>query len=134
MSSADRLEGSSQRAARQRMGPLPWTLRAAIAVVSVEALAECVAVAGRDELTPGFRAALALCVTLKVLFAWRVGHRSPGAALGLLMLEGTTIVAAFGAVEASGAVRLALGATAASVMVLLLSSLHTFPAPDLPKG
>ena len=114
--------------------PLPLTLRAAAALVSVEALAESLAVSGRDELTPGLRAGLVLCLALKWLFAWLVLRRSAGAALGLLLLEGTTIVAALGAVESSGGVRLAIGLTAASVVALVASSLHAFPPPTLPKA
>jgi hypothetical protein len=111
----------------------PWTLRAAAGVVSIEALAESMAVVGRTTLTPGLRSGLVLCVALKWLFAWRVLHLSAGAALGLLMLEGTSVVAAFGAVETDGLVRLALGGTALTVIGLLLASLHAFPSPALPK-
>ena len=112
---------------------LPWTLRAAAGLVSVEALVESASVVGRSNLTPGLRGLLVLCISLKWLFAWRVLHLSPGAALGLLLLEGTTIVAAFGAVGADGLVRLALGGTALAVIGLLATSLHAFPAPALPK-
>lgn len=112
----------------------PWSLRAAAGLVSVEALAECLAVVGRTALTPGLRALLVLCLGLKWVFAWRVLRLSAGAALGLLLLEGTTIVAAFGAVDADGLVRLALGATALAVVALLAASLHAFPPPVLPKS
>lgn len=113
---------------------LPLTLHAAAGLVSVEALVEAIAVSGRDELTAGLRAGLVLCISLKWLFAWLLLRRSAGAALGLLMLEGTTVVAAFGAVEASTAVRLALGVTAATVIALIGASLHAFPPPTLPKA
>ena len=113
---------------------LPWTLRAAVGLVTVEAVAEGVGVAGRTELTAGLRTGLVLCVGLKVLFAWRAAHLSPGAVLGLLMLEGTTVVAALGATEADPAVRLALAGVALVVLALLSSSLHAFPSPTLPKG
>ena len=134
MPSADPLAGPSRSLPGGPLSPLPWTLRAAAGLVSVEALAESVGVSGRTELTPGLRVGLILCLALKWLFAWRVLHRSAGAALGLLMLEGTTIVAAFGAVETDGLIRLALGATAATVLVLVSTSLHAFPPPTLPKG
>lgn len=111
----------------------PWTLRAAATLVSLEALVESVAVAGRTNLTPGLRSLLVLCIALKWLFAWRVLHLSAGAALGLLMLEGTTVVAALGAVELDGLARLALGGTSLAVIVSLLASLHAFPSPALPK-
>ena len=113
---------------------LPWTLRAAVGLVSIEALAEGVAVAGRGTLTPGLRVALVSCLALKWVFAWRVLHLSPGATLGLLLLEGTTVVAAMGAVDSSALARVGLGATAMTVIALLLASLHAFPTPTLPKG
>lgn len=113
---------------------LPWTLRAAVAVVSAEALVEAVAVVGRTSLTPGLRVGLVACLALKWLFAWRLLHLSAGAALGLLLLEGTTLVAAFGAVDADPLVRLALGTSSFAVIALLFASLHAFPAPTLPKG
>lgn len=112
---------------------VPWTLRAAAAVVSVEALVEALAVAGRTTLTAGLRFGLILCLALKWIFAWRILRRSPGAALGLLMLEGTTVVAALGAVESGPAARLALGGSALAAIVLLLSSLHAFPPPTVPR-
>jgi hypothetical protein len=112
----------------------PWTLSAAASVVSLEALVEAVAVAGRSSLTPGLRTGLVLCLALKWLFAWRVLHLSAGAALGLLLLEGTTVVAALGAVVSSGVVRLALAAPAVAVLWLLFASLHAFPSPALPKA
>ena len=113
---------------------VPWTLRAAAGLVSIEAAGEAIGVAGRSELTPGLRVGLVLCVSLKWLFAWRVLRLSAGAMLGLLMLEGTTVVAALGATEAPGEVRVALAGVALVVLVLLSSSLHACPAPTLPKG
>lgn len=109
----------------------PWTLRAAASLVSVEALVECVAVVGRTNLTPGLRAMLVVSLALKWLFAWRALRLSAGAALGLLLLEGTTVVAALGAVDTDALVRAALGATALSVIALVAASLHAFPSPDL---
>lgn len=114
--------------------PVPWTLRAAVSLVSVEALVECVGVSTRSDLTAGLRGALIGCLALKWLFAWRASHLSPGATLGLLLLEGTTVVAAFGATDLAGGARLALGGTATAVMGLVLASLHAFPSPSLPKG
>ena len=111
---------------------LPWTLRAAAGLVSAEALVEAVYVSGRDALTGGLRAALVLCVALKWVTAWRVLRRKPGAALALLLLEGTTVLAALGAVDASAPVRVALAAVALTVMGLLLASLHAFPSAPLP--
>jgi hypothetical protein len=102
--------------------------------VAVEALVEAVVVAGRSELTSGLRVGLVLCIGLKWAFGWRVLRLSPGAMLGLLLLQGTTVVAAFGAVEAAAAARLALGGVALASIVLLSSSLHAFPSPTLPKA
>jgi len=116
------------------LAPLPWTLRAAAGLVSIEALVEGLVVSARGELTPGLRVGLVACIGLKWLFAWRALRRSAGAALGLLMLEGTTVVAALGAVEADPGARLALGVTAGAVIALLAASLHAFPPPELPKG
>jgi hypothetical protein len=113
---------------------VPWTLWAAVGVVFAEAAVEAVVVAARTELTPGLRVGLVLCLALKWLFAWRVTHLSAGPMLGLLMLEGTTVVAAFGATTAPPLARLALGAVALVTMGLLSSSLHAFPSPTLPKG
>jgi hypothetical protein len=112
---------------------LPWTLRAAVALVSLEAAVEAVLVAGRTELTPGLRTFLVLCISLKWVFAWRVLHLSAGAMLGLLLLEGTTLVAAV-ASDATTVPRLALAAVALTVLGLLSSSLHAFPSPTLPKA
>ncbi len=134
MSGVDHLSGPGSARGGAAASALPWTLRAAAGLVSVEALVEAVVVAGRSELTPGLRTGLVATIAVKWLFAWRLLHRSAGAALGLLMLEGTTIVAALGAVEASAAVRLALGLTAAAVIVVLSASLHAFPSAALPKG
>ncbi len=112
---------------------LPWTLRAAAGLVSVEALVESVAVVGRTALTPGLRVLLVLCLSLKWLFAWGALRLSAGAAMGLLLLEGTTIVAALGAVSSGAGIRVALGVTAGTVIALLAASLHAFPGPELPK-
>jgi hypothetical protein len=133
---------AARRWARARLGSMadpidppgarPWTLRAAVALVSAEALVEAVAVAGRSSLTPGLRAVLVVCIGLKWVFAWRVLHLSAGATLGLLLLEGTTVVAALGATDSPTVVRIALAVTAAAVVGLVLASLHAFPSPALP--
>ena len=114
--------------------PLPWTLRAATALVTVEALVEAVAVSGRGELTPGLRVMLVAFLGLKWLFAWRARLLRPGAAMGLLLLEGTTVVAAVGATEAHPLARLGLAASALAVLTLLAASLHAFPSAPLPRS
>lgn len=111
----------------------PWTLTAAAGLVSAEALVESLAVASRTNLTVGLRTVLVLCVGLKWLLAWRVVHLSAGAALGLLLLEGTTVVAALGAVDSHPLTRVGLGGTALVVIALLMASLHAFPSPAPPK-
>lgn len=113
---------------------VPWTLRAAAGLVSIEALVQALVVAGRSELTTGLRVGLILCIALKWVFAWRVLQLSAGAMLGLLLLEGTTVIAALGATSSSGGARLALAGVALTVIGLLSSSLHAFPSPTLPKG
>jgi hypothetical protein len=104
-----------------------------VVLVLLQTTVEIVAVAGRDELVPGLRVMLISCLALQMTFAWRVRRLRAGPALGLLLLEGTTVVAAFGAVELAGPARLALGATAIIVMTLVCLSLHAFPEPVLPR-
>jgi hypothetical protein len=112
---------------------LPITLPVAAGVVAIEALLETLFVSGREELTPGLRGMLILCLGLKWLFAWLLVRRSAGAALGLLLLELTTVVAAFGAVDQPTPARLALGLVATCVIALVAASLHAFPPPTLPR-
>jgi hypothetical protein len=111
----------------------PWTLRAAAAIVSVEALIECIEVSRREELTAGLRFLLISCLALKWLFAWRVLGLRAGPMLGLLLLEGTTILAAVAATETSDGARLAAAGTALVVLVLLVASIPAVPSPTLPK-
>jgi len=111
---------------------LPWTLRAAAGLVAVEALAEVLHVAGRDGLTGGLRTVLVACVALKWVAGARVLRLKPGAALALLLLEGTTVVAALGATDVAAGARLAVAAAAVAVIALVLASLHAFPSPALP--
>lgn len=113
---------------------VPRTLRIAAALASVQALVECIAVAGRAGLTVGLRVLLVACIGLTWLLAWRLVRLSAGAALGLLLLEGTTLLAALGAVDSGVGVRLALGATALAVAILIFASLHAFPSPTLPTA
>jgi hypothetical protein len=112
---------------------LPWTLRAATAVVAVEAVVEAIAIGGRSELTAGLRIMLLGFLSLKWLFAWRARRLSPGAAMGLLLLEGTTVVAAIGATDAHPLARVALAAAGLAALVLLAASLHAFPSATLPR-
>jgi hypothetical protein len=123
----------SDRTPSAQEAGLPITLPLAAGIVSVETLVEAVAISTRVELTAGLRFFLILSLSLKWLFAWRVLHRSAGAALGLMLLEGTTIVSAFGAVELALPVRVALGITALVAIALVAASLSAFPPPTLPR-
>ncbi len=111
---------------------VPGTLRAAAAVISIEAVVEAVVIAHREDLTPGLRVILLLFLSLKWVFAWRAQKLRAGPALGLFLLEGTTAVASLG-LHAPVPARLALGATAVLACGLLAASLHAFPTPELPK-
>jgi hypothetical protein len=112
---------------------VPGTLRAAAALISVEAVVEAVAIAHREDLTPGLRVMLLLFLSLKWLFSWRVLKLRAGPALGLFLLEGTSAVAALGAEHAAPAARLALAAAAVLACGLLAASLHAFPTPNPPR-
>lgn len=112
---------------------VPGTLRAAAGLVAAEALVEAVVVARRDELTVGLRVMLLAFVSLKWVFAARVVRLRAGAALGLFLIEGTSVVAALGATDAPGLARVALAVTALAAIVLLAASLHAFPEPPLPR-
>jgi hypothetical protein len=111
---------------------VPNALRLAAAVVSAEAIVEAVVISRREELTPGLRVMLLLFLSLKWVFAVGVLRLRSGAALGLFLLEGTSVVAALGAVGAPAAARVALAASALVTIVLVASSLHAFPEAPLP--
>ena len=113
------------------MDALP-RLRAAAALVSVEAVVEAAVIVSRDELAPGFRLFGFLALTIKVFWAFGVTRLRPGAALGLLMIEGLSAIAALGAVDAPLLGRVAIAATAIVSMALVASSLHAFPEAPLP--
>ncbi len=112
---------------------VPATLRAAAGLIAAEALVEAVVIARRHELTPGLRAMLIGFLSLKWIFGWRVQRLRAGPALGLFLLEGTSAVAALGAVGAPLLARLALAGSAVLACGLLASSLYAFPTPPLPK-
>lgn len=110
----------------------PTTLRLAAAVVAVEAVVEAVVIARRDELTPGLRVMLLAFLSLKWVFAAGALRLKAGPALGLFLLEGTSVLAALGATDAPASARLALAGAAVAAIVLLARSLHAFPEPPLP--
>jgi hypothetical protein len=112
---------------------VPATLRAAAGLVAAEALVEAVVIVRRDELTAGLRVMLLGFLSFKWLFAAGVLRLRAGSALGLFLLEGTSVVAAAGATDAHPGARAALAATALAAIVLLAASLHAFPEPPLPR-
>jgi hypothetical protein len=111
---------------------IPSTLRAAAALIGVEALVEAVVIARRSELVPGFRVCLLLVLSLKVLWAIGALRLRAGAALGLFMIEGVSALAALGATDAALGARLALAAAATTAIALVAASLHAFPDAPLP--
>lgn len=105
-------------------------LRLATALAAIEATGLVVSVLARDG---GRRPLLALALALKYPLCALARRRSPGAFLGLLLWE---LVGGFVALTAPGvplAARLAVGAVAASVLVLLARSAKLFPSPRLPE-
>jgi hypothetical protein len=112
---------------------IPATLRAAAALIAVEAAVEAIVIAHRSDLTPGFRVMLIAFLSLKWVFAVGALRLRPGPVLGLFLLEGTSAVAALGAVHAPPLARLALAGSAVVACTLLGRSLHAFPSPDIPR-
>ncbi|HJR24010.1 MAG TPA: hypothetical protein VJ804_00945 [Acidimicrobiales bacterium] len=112
--------------------PTPVRLRVAAGLVAVETVVEAGIIAGREELTPGLRVMIILFLSTKWIFAARVLKLRAGPALGLFLLEGTTLLFLLGARDTNGAVRIALAVAALSAIVLLAGSLHAFPPVPLP--
>ncbi len=111
---------------------VPWTLHAAFWLVLVESLAEGAFVIGRDDWGNLGKALILLAFVAKVGFAQLARRLSAGGALGLLVFELVGILVAIGAEWAMG-LRLLLVATVVAVYALVLSSLHAFPTPELPR-
>ena len=105
-------------------------LRVLVALTAALAAAEVVHVAGRDELVPGFRVGLAVVVAAQLPLAVLTARRVAAAALGLFVYQATTVLAAVAG--GFGELRPALAAGAALGAVLLATSLHAFPSPNLP--
>lgn len=112
--------------------PTPVRLRVAAGLVAVEAVVEAGIIAGREELTPGLRAMIILFLSTKWIFAARVVKLRAGPALGLFLLEGTTLLFLLGASDTDALVRIALAGAALAAIVLLAGSLHAFPPAPLP--
>ncbi len=110
----------------------PATLRAAAVLVALEAIPEAVVIARREDLVPGFRVCLILVLALKWVWVLGALKLRPASVMGLFLLEGMSALAALGATHAPMAARLALAASALAAIVLLASSLHAFPEPELP--
>ena len=113
--------------------PTPVRLRVAAGLVAAEAVVEAGIIAGREELTPGLRVLIILFLSTKWVFAARVLKLRAGPALGLFLLEGTTLLFLLGASDTNAIVRLALAASALAAIVLLAGSLHAFPPAPLPR-
>jgi hypothetical protein len=87
---------------------------------------------GRDDWGSVGKALILLAFVAKVGFAQLARRLSAGGALGLLVFELVGILVALGADWAVG-LRLLLVANVVAVYVLVLSSLHAFPTPELPR-
>lgn len=109
----------------------PVALTVALVLVVLQSLAEAAFVVGRDDYGPGGKALVIAAIGTKVLFAAWARRLSAGGALGLLTFEFVGILVALGATWSS-VLRIALVACVVAVYALVLSSLHAFPAPELP--
>lgn len=107
-------------------------LRVAAWIVAAEFALESAHVIGRDQFGPGGRALLVLALGTKVVFAVLAVRRSAAGVLGLLVFEAMGLLVALGA-DWSMSIRLALVATVAVVTTLVVTSLESFPAPELPR-
>lgn len=111
---------------------VPWTLHAAFWLVVAESVVEGAFVVGRDDWGAIGKGLILLSFVAKVGFAQLARRLSAGGVLGLLVFEWMGILVAIGA-EWSMALRLLLVATVLAVNALVLSSLHAFPTPELPR-
>lgn len=113
--------------------PTPVRLRVAAGLVAVEAVVETGIIVARDEFTPGLRVLMILFLSTKWIFAARVLRLRAGSALGLFLLEGTSLLFTLGATDVPAVVRLGVAAAALAAIVLLASSLYAFPPAPLPR-
>jgi hypothetical protein len=115
-----------------RHAAVPWALHAAFWLVLLESSVQAAFVVGRDDWGSVGKAMILLAFVAKVGFAQLARRLSAGGALGLLVFELVGILVALGADWAVG-LRLLLVANVVAVYVLVLSSLHAFPTPELPR-
>ncbi len=109
----------------------PVALTVVVVIVAVETAFEVAFVFGRDDYGPGGKVLIAMVFGIKILLALSARRLRAGGALGLLLFELVGILVAIGA-GWSLALRLGLVACVVAVYVLVLSSLHAFPSPELP--
>lgn len=108
----------------------PAALTVAFVIVLVETIAEVAFVLARDDYGPGGKALVGGLLATKILLAASARRLNAGGALGLLLFELVGILVAIGA-EWSALLRLSLVGCVIAVYVLVLSSLHAFPAPEI---
>lgn len=115
-----------------RTPAVPWTLHAAFWVVLAESVVEGAFVVGRDDWGALGKVLVLFAFVAKVAFAHLARRLSAGGALGLLVFELVGILVAIAA-DWTMSLRLLLVATVVAVYALVLSSLHAFPTPELPR-
>jgi hypothetical protein len=108
----------------------PTALTVVLVLVVIETTAEIAFVFARDDYGPGGKAFIALLLALKIVLAASARRLRAGGALGLLVFELVGILVAIGAAWSLG-LRFALVACVIAVFVLVLSSLHAFPTPEI---
>lgn len=122
--------GAEVGAARPDRQPVPVRLAAAAVLTAGLATVETVHIVSRDELVPALRGFLVAVVALQLVLAVATARRNPGAALGLLVYQVTTVLAAVAGGFGDERPLLAVGAVI--VVVLVSSSLSAFPTIELP--
>lgn len=115
---------------RARQAPLALTV--AFWLVVAETTAEVAFVVARDDWGNLGKALIVAFFVFKVVLAHGARRLVAAGALGLLLFELVGILVALGASWAMGW-RVALVANVVAVYVLVLSSLHAFPPPELPR-
>ncbi len=108
----------------------PAALTVAFVIVAIETVAEITFVVARDDYGPGGKALVGGLLACKILLAASARRLHAGGALGLLLFELVGILVAIGA-EWSSLLRVALVLCVVAVYVLVLSSLHAFPTPEI---